>query len=162
MSTAAPQVMDALAILGLDNDDGRDDFLDGDEEILCENNTGNGEDRDFDMVIGVIEGIMVSEQFSLLLETAIAAAAMPDDLSEHERYIVYKRYLETIEEYVDVEVTAALPEAPLQRLAELVKSRESEVSDDVIDLVNGACISYQQFEALWRVAKKQPAADNKK
>jgi hypothetical protein len=160
-ATSAPQVMDALDLLGLrgggggDSED--DELLDGDgEEVFAENNTGTAEDRAFDAVIGVIEGIMISPAFMQLLTQHVAAAAAPDSMSEHDRYLVYKAYLAAIEAFVDAAVAAALPEREIEKLAALVAAREAEVSDDVIDLVNGACISYQAFEALWRA---RPAAN---
>lgn len=145
--------MDALQILGLGCEgdaNGHDSDLDGDEEVLCCNNTGTDEDRAFDTIIGAIESVMISDAFRGLLDKAIADCPPFDALDDHARFQVHKGFLAAIEALVDDQVAAAVPDMPLEKIAAMVKARESEVSDDVIDLVNGACVSYQQFAALWQ------------
>lgn len=155
---SGPVVMDALAILGLANADGAygdDDGLDdGEEETFACNNTGTKEDRDFDNIIGVLEDIMVSDEIRQTLDTALQQCPAFGDLNDHERYQCHKAFLARIEAIVDAGVARAVPHLSTEDIARTVKEREHEVSDEVFELVNGACMSYEQFAALWQARDK--------
>jgi hypothetical protein len=151
-----PVVMDALELLGLnrgdDDDDVRDADLDGDgdEEVLACNNTGTDEDRAFDRIVGVIEEVMASDDVQAVLRSPVDGLPPLEELNEHERYLVYKRYMERLEATVDHGVVTALPDYTLHQIADVLKEREQELSPEVFDLVTGASLSYQEFEALWK------------
>uniref|UniRef100_A0A7S1QNV7 ADP-ribosylation factor-like protein 2-binding protein n=1 Tax=Neobodo designis TaxID=312471 RepID=A0A7S1QNV7_NEODS len=155
-----PVVMDALELLGLQGGggDGDNDGLDDEgEEVFACDNTGTAADRDFDAVIGVIEDVMVSPAFRATLDAAVADCPPFASLNDHERYQCHKQFLSRIEAHVDEGVARAVPHLSTEEIARLVKEREAEVSDDVFDLVNGACLSYQQFAALWQERDKAAA-----
>lgn len=175
-STGKPMVMDALEILGLsskkggadDEKDSLDDEVEvnaeGEEVFAC-NNVGNEEDRSFDAIIGALEGVMVSENFQKILTTHLEKAGEYESITnEHERFLVYKKYLEEAEAFVDAEVAAAVPDVPEHKLAEIVKTRQQEVSEDVLEVLSGECVSWQSFETLWKEKgkKKKEVLDEKK
>jgi hypothetical protein len=150
-SGSGPVVMDAMELLGLRSgntpvDDGGDD----DEEVFACNNTGSEADRAFDAIIGVIEDIMVSPQFRNALDHSVDALPPFETLNDHERYQCHKHFLARCEAIVDEGVARAVPHLSHEEIFNIVKERETEVNDEVFELINGACVSYQQFAALWQ------------
>ena len=101
---------------------------------------------------------MVSDRFRELLDRAVSDCPPFASLNDHERYQCHKQFLARIEALVDEGVAKAVSHRTTEEIAQLVKEREAEVSDDVFDLVNGACMSYQQYAALWEERDRNAAA----
>ena len=151
---AKPVVMDALELLGLSDPAGADgdgELDDGAEEVFaCTAATANPDDLLFDSIIGAIEDAMIQPEFQALLPAAIAACPPFAPLNEHDRFLQYKAYLAGAEAFLDAHVAAALPDIPPPKVLDVVTSRQAEVSPDVVDLVNGECVTWMAFEALWK------------
>ena len=152
-----PVVMDALELLGLADGQPAEDT--GEEEVFACNNMGaTDDDRLFDSIIGAIEDAMIQPAFQQLLPAAIAACPELEILNEHDRFLQYKAYLAQAEAFLDAHVQAALPHIPPPKLLDVVSSRPAEVTGDVVDLVNGECVTWQSFEALWKAREAKAAA----
>lgn len=142
----------------------------GEEEVLCSNNVGTAEDREFDEVIGAIETFLMSDEleatrqkfFSKLPPPTKGEDGTTPTLPQQEIYIFFKQYVETIDEALDSYISAKFPKKNMEELALMIDKRKNEVSPDVLELVSGGTdsgLDYESFVQLWQVYHEVDSID---
>lgn len=140
------------------------------EEVLCSNNVGTAEDREFDEVIGAIETFLMSDEleatrqkfFSKLPPPTKGEDGITPTLPQQEIYIFFKQYVETIDEALDSYISAKFPKKNMEELALMIDKRKNEVSPDVLELVSGGTdsgLDYESFVQLWQVYHEVDSID---
>ena len=129
------------------------------EEILCSNNVGTAEDREFDELIGAIEGFLVSDELESSRQEFFNKLPNPSSpeftsLPQQEKYICFKKYVEFLDELLDKFITGKFPGKKIEDLAAMIMKRKDEVSMDVMELVSGgeeSGLDYESFVQMWEL-----------
>jgi len=108
------------------------------EEIFAEN-SGDGEDIEFDLIIGALEDVLMEGQLSSIQrEFCEKHCAIFEDSEENklEYTEIFRQYTELVENNLEAKMQAKIPGFNMTRFESLLKRREEEeISGDIFDML---------------------------
>uniref|UniRef100_UPI00358E20C1 ADP-ribosylation factor-like protein 2-binding protein isoform X3 n=1 Tax=Myxine glutinosa TaxID=7769 RepID=UPI00358E20C1 len=120
-----------------------DGYPDEDIFLLCE-----GEQSEFDCIIGHIEDIIMGETFRRLQVHFMDKHCSEFDNSEENKLcytLIFQEYQELMEQLLERELKRRLPEFHMSRFLDSLEQRQQEVMDDVLEVVF-TCTDFLAFK----------------
>mmetsp|Transcript_36042 Transcript_36042/g.84521 ORF Transcript_36042/g.84521 Transcript_36042/m.84521 type:complete len:215 (-) Transcript_36042:45-689(-) len=127
---------------------------DGDEAEFAIEAGGSAEDLAFDKIVEVLQEIVLSDEFQAMLRNFGEKHCHEFEDSEENKLVyteLFKKYSDSIEEYVFGKLAEALPGFDVASFLEELEARgDSEIDEGVLDLLNSLsdfCVFKQQMLA---------------
>ena len=111
---------------------------DEEEEIFAED-SGSAEDKEFDMIVGILEEILLQGEIMEIQKNFCERHCdIFEDTEENklEYTEIFRQYTETVEASLEAKLQARIPGFRMQHFESLLKSREEdEISADIFDIL---------------------------
>lgn len=117
------------------------------EFIIC-GSGGTPEDAAFDHLVGCIEDFMINYDVT---GTLLALAPLRTIDGDHDRYIVFKQFVEKVEHLLDEHVKHECDSIQcMEEAGQLLLARREEISDEVFEFISEGCFTYETFLERWK------------
>ena len=111
------------------------EFGDDMEVITC--NSGTNTQRQFDILIGIIEEIVISPEFRRLQYEFMERYYSEFEDTEENKFVytdIFKEYGEIIEKYLVDELQKRIPDFSMDRFAASLQAHKNEITDEIFDM----------------------------
>ena len=131
------------------NEEGEDVLMLDEEdefEISCYGQT-NAEDDRFDAFVGTLQEIVINEEFENLQNSFFKKYCSHFENTEENKLIymdIFKQYKDTIENYIEEQLSALIPDFDMEEYAKVLPDRKEEIDDQLLELL----ISFSDFSTF--------------
>lgn len=134
----------------------------GDEEEFCIESTAefSEEDNRFDEIVGVLQDVLMDDEFDSLQKTFLQSNCQIFDDNEENKLAytpIFKKWISTVEGFLNTCLTERIDNFSMEEFLALLSSREDQIEGPIFEMLLSFG-DFSQFKLLMLDTKKVTAA----
>ena len=119
----------------------------GDDMEVITSNCGTATQNRFDIIIGTIEEIVISQEFRSMQHQFMEKYYSEFEDTEENKFVytdIFQKYSEIIEKYLTDQLERRIPGFSMEKFASSLEDHKHEISDEIFDML----ITFMDFLAF--------------